>query len=342
MQQLTSRYSVNRKQLEILFHGRLLLACACLFMSLPLQAASYFLPQEGNYLVGKIRYVFPRAGDTLTDIARRHDLGINEILAANPGIDPRKLRNNRRIVLPTRFILPERPWRGVVVNLSEMRLYYFPEPGDNERRKVITHPLGIGRQGRPTPLGEYNVLMKIERPNWTMPKAVHEALLAKGIKKQRIVPPGPDNPLGEYAMMLNQDGLFMHGTNNPASIGKRVSSGCLRLYPEDISNLVQNVPKGTPVRIVDQPYKLGLDEGTLFLEVHVQSASDKLRNNDMSLALLDAEVLTSYAIRFSARQWRDLQQLAKDRRGIPLPVVNQSEKYNPGFLLSSNNQEISF
>lgn len=297
----------------------ILLGFSYLFVSFPLQAAIYSLPDEGDYLVGNIQYIYPQSGDTLFDIARQYDLGLNEILAANPGIKPRLLNKKTRIILPTRFILPDAPWEGVIVNLAEMRLYYFPPAKPGEDKKVITHPIGIGRQGRSTPLGEYNILMKIENPNWTMPEAVHTDLLSKGIKKERVVPPGPDNPLGEFAMMLNNKGLFMHGTNNPSSIGMRVSSGCLRLYPEDILNLVNAVPKGAAVRIVEQPYKLGIENGVLFLETHGKAVKNKAHSK-ISLSLLDSEVITINSIKFSATEWEKLKALSEDRRGIPIPV----------------------
>lgn len=325
----------RKRMLSRLLMNGILLVFSYLLVSFPLQAAIYSLPKEGDYLVGNIQYIYPKSGDTLFDLARQYDLGLDEILAANPGIKPRALNKKTRITLPTRFILPNSPWEGVIVNLAEMRLYYFPPAKPGEDKKVITHPIGIGRQGRSTPLGEYNILMKIENPNWTMPEKVHTALLSKGIKKERVVPPGPDNPLGEFAMMLNNEGLFMHGTNNPSSIGMRVSSGCLRLYPEDIANLVDAVPKGAAVRIVEQPFKLGLEKGVLFLETHGKTVKNK-GHSKISLTLLDSEVITMHAIKFSAIEWESLKALSEDRTGIPIQVKIKGKNTDIVSFLSVN------
>lgn len=283
-------------------------------------AGDYPFPTAGNHLFGEVQYVEVQADDTLLDIARRHDLGYNEITAANLGVDPWLPEQGARIVVPTRFILPPPPWVGIVVNLAEMRLYYFPEPKKGKGRRVITHPLGIGREGWSTPVGDYQIMMKIEQPSWTMPDSAYAEALANGIQKpRRLIPPGPDNPLGEYAMKLDNDGLFIHGTNKPFSIGMRVSYGCLRLYPEDIQSLVMQVPKGTPVRIVDQPYKFGTDNDVIYLEAHApikrQGQAGSINLTPLVSGLVDV------GGRLSAAEWNQVMALAERHTGIPIAVT---------------------
>jgi len=290
-------------------------------MGLSVQAASYSLPIAGNDLLGEIQYVEIKDQETLLDVARKYDLGFNEISDANPGVDPWLPRQGTRIVLPTRFVLPQAPRKGIVVNLAEMRLYYFPVPVKNNPQKVITHPIGIGRQGLSTPRGEYDIRMKIENPSWTMPDSVYEDLLKQGvIPIQRLVPPGPDNPLGKFAMVLDNDGLLIHGTNKPFSIGMRVSRGCLRLYPEDIRSLVAAVPKGTPVSIVDQPYKFGFDNNVLFIEAHEPIVNTEKRQS-VNLTPVVAGVVTAGIKRLSTPEWQHIVNLAGRHTGVPMPIV---------------------
>lgn len=290
------------------------------------QAAEYAMPREGNNLVGEIQFVEARSEDTLLDIARRYDLGFNEITAANPDIDPWLPRQGARVVLPTRFVLPQPPWKGIVMNLSEMRLYYFPESENGEPKRVVTHPIGIGRQGWATPVGSYQIIVKIENPNWTMPDAAYKKALANGYQPRRLVPPGPANPLGKFAMMLNADGLFIHGTNRPFSIGMRVSYGCLRLYPEDISHLIPIVAKGTMVRIEEEPYKFGRENGVLFLEAHAP-LKQGMKKTGLNLTPVVSGVVKAKVGRLSAYQWDHVIALASNHNGMPTPILQPLPKH---------------
>lgn len=298
-------------------------------------AASYPLPRAGNQLVGEIQYVEIHADETLLDVARRFDIGYNEITAANPGVDPWLPEAGARLLVPTRFVLPQTPWRDIVVNLAEMRLYYFPEPRKGEAPTVITHPIGIGREGGATPVGDFQIVMKIERPNWTMPEAVYSELLSHGIETPRVIPPGPDNPLGEYAMMLNADGLFIHGTNKPYSIGMRVTLGCLRLYPEDINEFVHLVPKGTAVHIVDQPYKVGTENGVVFIEAHVPIEHDG-KEKSVNMTPVVAGVVESAVVsavekkvgKLSPAQWDYIMALAGRHTGVPTTISRRAVAAN--------------
>jgi L,D-transpeptidase ErfK/SrfK len=225
------------------------------------------LPPDGEAVVGRIRRVRATEADTLLDIARRFDLGYEEIVAANPGVDPWLPGAGTRVAVPTRFVLPPGPRIGMVINTAEMRLYFYPAPDTPwERRRVVTHPVGVGRVGLETPRGEFTVKDKVEGPSWTVPPELAAQFTAEGLAFEPVMPPGPDNPLGDYALILDKPGYAIHGTNHPWMIGMRVSHGCVRLYPEDISALFRRVPQGTPVRIVSLPYKVGRQDGVWYLE----------------------------------------------------------------------------
>jgi L,D-transpeptidase ErfK/SrfK len=237
--------------------------------ALPAAAATFLLPGDGDGVVGRLQRVAAHEEDTLLDIARAHDLGLVELTEANPEVDVWLPGEGTPVIVPTRFVLPPGPREGIVVNVAEMRLYYYPPPETPwERRVVITHPVAIGRVGLDTPLGRFAVADKITDPSWTVPGDMAAEYRRKGMDFQAVVPPGPDNPLGSHALVLDRPGYFIHGTNRPWSIGMRVSRGCIRLYPEDILALFPEVPQGTPVRIVNLPYKLGRAAGVWYLEAH--------------------------------------------------------------------------
>ena len=197
--------------------------------------------------------------DTLLDIARLNHLGYQELKRANPGVDPWLPGKGTRVTLPTRWILPEAPREGLVLNIPEMRLYYYL-PGS----RVMTFPLGVGVEGQETPAGSYRIGQKRTNPVWYVPVAIQ----AEMEHPRKIVPPGPDNPLGKYWMRLSHTTYGIHGTNNPWAIGRRVTHGCIRLYPEDIAFLYPRVPKDTPVRVIYQHAKVGVREGKAYFQIY--------------------------------------------------------------------------
>ena len=239
-----------------------------------LQGATFPLPAADDDLVGELGTATTEYEDTLLDLARRNDLGYTEIVAANPGVDPWVPGAGTQVVLPTQFILPPGPRRGIVVDLAQMRLFYFPEGEPEEPKRVITHPIGIGREYRLPPVGETRVVRKAKNPSWRPPDWVRKEHERDGDVLPSVVPPGPDNPLGEYALYLGMSGYLIHGTNRPWGIGMRVSGGCVRLYPEDIGPLYEQVPLGTPVRIVSEPFVFGRRGGALYLTVLPSLGSD--------------------------------------------------------------------
>jgi L,D-transpeptidase ErfK/SrfK len=231
-------------------------------------AEVYDLPSAGNDVVGAVTVVPARAEDTLLDIARRHGLGYEDIVRANPDVDTWLPGQGTEVVLPTRFVLPPGPRRGIILNLAEYRLYYFPEPAKGERGVVMTYPMSIGRMDWETPLGRTTVISKVTNPSWYPPESIRAEHAANGDPLPRIVPAGPKNPLGRHAMRLGLPGYLIHGTNRPAGVGMRVTHGCVRMFPEDIGFLFGQVALNTPVRIINEPVKLGWDGDMLVMEAH--------------------------------------------------------------------------
>ena len=231
-------------------------------------AEVYELPPVGNDVVGAVTIIQARADDTLIEIARRHGLGYEDIVRANPDVDTWLPGEGTDVVLPTRFVLPPGERRGLILNLAEYRLYYFPEPKGDEPAVVMTYPMSIGRMDWETPLGRTSVVSKVTDPSWYPPASVRAEHAADGDPLPRIVPPGPKNPLGRHAMKLGLPGYLIHGTNRPAGVGMRVTHGCIRLFPEDIGFLFGKVSVDTPVRIINVPVKIGWNGDDLMVEVH--------------------------------------------------------------------------
>jgi L,D-transpeptidase ErfK/SrfK len=231
-------------------------------------AEVFELPPAGQDVVGALITIKAREDDTLLDIARRHGLGYEDIVRANPGVDTWLPGAGTDVVLPTRYVLPPGPRSGVVLNLAEYRLYYFPPSREGESPVVMTFPISIGRMDWATPLGRTSVVAKVRNPSWYPPESIRAEHAAQGDPLPRVVPPGPDNPLGDRAMRLGIPGYLIHGTNRPAGVGMRVTHGCIRMFPEDIGFLFERLPVKTPVRIVNEPVKVGWDGDLLVVEVH--------------------------------------------------------------------------
>lgn len=235
-------------------------------------ADTWPLPPAGSQLIGETRIEYAKQEDTFIDIAQRNGLGYDEIVAANPGVDRWLPGEGTPVILPLQHILPDAPREGIVVNLPEMRLYYFPR-GQNI---VKSYAISIGRMDWHSPLGRTLVTAKVVNPTWTPPASIKAEHLAKGDPLPDVVPGGPDNPLGTRAMRLGIPGYLIHGTNNPNGIGMRVTHGCIRMYPDDIERLFPDVPVKTPVTLVNQTAKLGWQNGVLYLEYHSPLEEDEI------------------------------------------------------------------
>ncbi len=245
-----------------------LLLAGLVIVTRPAPAEVYELPPDGSDVVGAVTSIRARAADTLIDIARRHGLGYEDIVIANPDVDVWLPGEGTVVVLPTRYVLPPGPRRGLILNLAEYRMYYYPPVAAGERPLVMTFPMSIGRMDWETPLGRTRIVSKVRKPSWYPPASVREEHEADGRPLPRIVPPGPDNPLGDFAMRLDLPGYLIHGTNRPAGVGMRVTHGCIRMFPEDIEYLFEHLAVDTPVRIINEPIKLGWNGDELVLEVH--------------------------------------------------------------------------
>jgi L,D-transpeptidase ErfK/SrfK len=233
-------------------------------------AAVIPLPEDGSTVIGEDSGVTTVYADTLPDLAQRYSLGYYEIIRANPGVDVWVPGADKHLTLPGRRILPPGPRDGIVVNLPEHRLYYYPKPRAGEAAVVITYPVSIGKMDWRTPLGETRIVSKVRNPSWYPPESVRKEHAERGDPLPKVVPSGPDNPLGNFAMRLavGSGSYLIHGTNNPVAVGMAVTHGCIRMYPEDVAALFPLVPVGTKVRLVNEPVKIAWVGGQLLIEVH--------------------------------------------------------------------------
>jgi L,D-transpeptidase ErfK/SrfK len=248
------------------------LGCLCLgaLWAAAAQATVYQLTGPDDEVVGEDQTVVTVYEDTLYDLARKYSLGSEEIIRVNPGVDPWLPGAGKQIIIPGRHILPPGPHEGIVVNLPEHRLYYYPKPQRGKPREVITYPVSIGKMDWHTPIGETHVIGKERNPVWFPPESVRKEHAAAGDPLPTRVPSGPDNPLGLFAMRLAAgNGTYMiHGTNNPIAVGLAVTHGCIRMYPEDVAQLFPMIPVGETVRLINQPVKVAWVDGELLLEAH--------------------------------------------------------------------------
>jgi L,D-transpeptidase ErfK/SrfK len=228
------------------------------------------LPADGSPVIGANTTVISRYRDTLFDIARRYGLGFEELMHANPGVDIWLPGEGTRILLPGRRILPPGSREGIVVNLPEHRLYYFPKPGKNEQAVVITYPVSIGKAGDGTPLGQTTITAKVEHPSWVPTDSIRKEHASRGDPLPRVIAPGPDNPIGQFKMRLGfGNGTYeIHGTNRPGTIGTAATYGCIAMYPEDLAALYALISVGTPVRLINVPVKIAWSAGRLLVEAH--------------------------------------------------------------------------
>ena len=277
-------------------------------------------------IIGEIETYVTRYEDTLVDLARTHGLGYTEMVTANPGIDPWVPGADVEITLPKAHILPSVERKGLVLNLADQRLYHFMPDGTS----VDTAPLGIGDEGWDTPQGETKVVRKKHRPTWYVPKSIRE----QDPELPAYIRPGPQNPLGEHALYLGWPAYLIHGTNKPLGVGRRVSHGCVRLYPEDIARMFATVPVGTPVRVIDQEVKLARMDGQLWLEVHPNP--DQVHEVEQTGTLspskppeFEYQVVTAAGNDQHRIDWDMAQKAAMERRGMPVPILIPASDSEP-------------
>ncbi len=292
------------------------LAAALLAVASPASAETLPLVQ-GSDLVGTLGIARADYSETLTDIGRRSGLGYEDMVRANPGIDPWLPGDGTEVVLPTRFVLPAGLRQGVLVNIAEYRLYYFTRVDGAEA--VATFPISIGRMDWETPIGRHRVLSKQKNPAWYPPDSIRAEHAADGDILPDVIPPGPDNPLGAYAMRLSRSGYLIHGTNKPVGIGMQVTHGCIRMYPEDIEWLYPLVPVGAAVEIVSQPYKFGWAPDGLYLEVHPPLDGDTAAWEHGMTQVTQAYVRATEG-RPARVDWDLVEEVYRAKLGIPVRV----------------------
>ncbi|MEX2125428.1 MAG: L,D-transpeptidase family protein [Woeseia sp.] len=286
----------------------------------PLSRNYFVLESPDQTVIGEPQIVFTGTADTFPDLAREYGLGYDELVAANPGIDPWLPGEGTPVLLPTQYILPDGPYRGVVLNVASKRLFYFPEVGPGEPVQVLTYPIGIGRVGWETPLGEAKVVAKATDPTWYVPRSVREEHAAAGDPLPSVVPPGPDNPLGRHVLQLNMPGYLIHGTNKPYGVGMRVSHGCIRLYPENIELLYPLVGIGETVRIINEPFLVGRLNGELYLESHAPLEEDTVSPDEHLAKVLEAARNESGAFVDDEEQGQ-ARTVTSDALGVPVRVL---------------------
>jgi L,D-transpeptidase ErfK/SrfK len=296
-----------------------LLSAIMVFVA-PVSADTFWMNEGEEGVVGSIQGIVAAHEDTLIDIGRRHNVGFEEMKLANPGVDPWIPGEGTLIVVPSRFILPAAPRKGIVLNVAEMRLYYYPDANRPGPKRVITHPVSIGQVDWQTPLGVTEVASKATDPTWYPPESIRAEHEEMGDPLPLVVPPGPDNPLGKHALNLALRGYLIHGTNKPNGIGMRVSHGCVRMYPEDIATLFDQIPVGTPVHIVDQPIKTGWADGVLFLEVHPSTGELELGGVPEPTDAVRQVVAATTSEQSRLVRWEHVSAVVETVTGIPYAV----------------------
>lgn len=291
-------------------------------------ANSYPLPPEGSRLIGKnIFHVVADDGGSLEAIAKKYNVGFLALLQANPGVDPYVPRAGSVLTIPRQMLLPDAPRQGLVMNLAELRVYYYPA-GKNS---VTVYPIGIGQLGGDTvtPTMVTSVSDKRANPTWTPTANIRARYLANGIKLPAVVPAGPENPMGHHAIRLAAYGgvYLLHGTNADFGIGMRVSSGCIRLRDDDIKALYKEMPVGTQVRIINTAIKTSIEpDGRRLVEVH-QPLSKHIDDDPKVLPI----VLTEQMKQFQSAPETDaavMEQAMQHRSGMPIEVNTHTEANN--------------
>ena len=292
----------------------------------PVATGRFVIDPDHEDVVGVVQKTVVGKDDTFSDIARRFNVGYEEMVRANPGVDPWLPGVDREVVVPTRFILPNAPRQGIVINLASMRLWYFEPRKAKEPQVVHTYPIGIGRVGWATPEGVTKVSRKMKDPTWRPSAAVRKEHAENDDPVPAVVLPGPDNPLGNRALYLGWPSYLVHGTNKPYGVGRRVSRGCIRMYPSGVASLFQQVPVGTPVRIMNDPIKLGWSAGELYIEVHPDTEQfDQLEVDYRFTRKPPPDVAPRITAKAGAEAgrlaWDVIERELVNRQGIPVQIT---------------------
>ena len=291
----------------------------------PVATHRFQIDPQHDDVVGLMQSTIASKDDTLPDIARRFDLGYEEIVRANPGVDPWLPGEGHEIVLPTRFVLPNAPREGIVINIPAMRLFYYPAHKKDEPAEVFTYPIGIGRVGWQTPEGATKIVRRTLDPVWTVPVSIRKEHAENGDDLPPVVGPGPDNPLGRHEFTLGWPGYLVHGTNKPYGVGMRSSHGCIRLYPEDIQQLFDTVPLGTKLRVVNQPVLFGRNGDDVMVQPYGALEDDTRDWAGAARKLMEKSI--PEATRKMIKEgkltidWDRVHALLEQPRGVPVSII---------------------
>lgn len=276
------------------------------------------LPPPGEDIVGQVQVIKAKYEDTFADLGKVYDLGYAEMLAANPTVDAWLPGAGSDIILPTRFILPAGPREGIVINLAEYRMYYYPKG----RNVVYTYPLGIGREGWGSPVTNTVITGKINNPAWYPPKSIRAEHAAEGDPLPTVVAPGPNNPLGPFKFTLGTPGYLIHGSNKKFGIGMRVSHGCFRMLNNNVLELAELAPVGTKIRIIDEPYKFGVSGGRVFLEAHAPlDDNGEPSLVDKHTAVINALLKRDDLVNSLRLDWDVVREVVAAEDGMPIEIA---------------------
>ncbi|MEJ0098946.1 MAG: L,D-transpeptidase family protein [Pseudomonadota bacterium] len=294
-------------------------------VQLPLPVATHrFEIDADDDVVGVLQVTTVGEKDTLSDIARRFDVGYQEIVRANPKVDPWLPGVGREIVVPTQFVLPFAERKGIVVNIAALRVFYFPPVKKGEKQVVYTYPIGIGKVGWSTPEGKTKVIAKEADPVWRPTASIRKEHAENGDPIPALVPAGPDNPLGKYKFTLGWPTYLIHGTNKPYGVGLRSSHGCIRLYPEDVEQLYKMMNTGTVVTVVNQPFVFGWHQDQLYLQAFDVLEDDKRDWSKSQPKLLsktlNARIQQQLTARKESIDWKRVANIAEEPLGLVLSV----------------------
>ena len=286
------------------------LAVSLIFVLTPPLAAAVSYPYgKGTTVIGEVQTYEVEGDESLIEIARDFDLGYNQIEAANPTLDSFAPGEEALVTVPTSWVLPEvSSYEGIVINISEMRLYYFHK---KDRSAVVTtFPIGIGSEGNDTPVGVFKITQKVVNPSWYPPLSIRK----ERPELPKVIPPGPDNPLGSHALRLSLGSVLIHGTNRPFAVGRKVTHGCIRLYPEDIPQLFSMIPSGMKVTIVRQPVKVGARDKKVYIEVHRDDYRQKVDYFNEAVKLLTKKGLLKDV------STEKMYQAVQEKQGFPVEI----------------------
>lgn len=312
------------------------LACTLISASSAASAISFLLPDNSadslikEFEEGRNKQTTASKDEDLLDIARRFDLGQNEITRLNPKVDRWLPNDGETIQLQSERLLPDAPRAGLILNLPEFRLYYFPKIQGAAPATVMTHPISIGRQDWDTPLGQTTIIAKKENPTWTPPESIKKEHAEKGDPLPDVVAAGPNNPLGLYAMRLGIPGYLIHSTNKPYGVGMRVSHGCIRMYPEDIASLFPIIKVNTAVTIVNQAVKVGWYKNSLYIEVY--PPLDNHKSDDFLDRALDLIEQANDGV-LPVIDGSALRQALAQKMGLPIKIFERTHLQ----ILEANN-----